>query len=198
LVHPTPRHCTGDDVRRMGSSFAAPAESIDKRQPERAHPWHDVADACAGLPAVADSSPNPAEHGGTSAPRKRPLGPHQRRALQLMASIPFGAPETAMFVNGFARQTLVRLIRTGLATGQHEHIKAGQPSAVSGLLGPVDGARRLLSAGRRRVACSPNVTFLFRNAAAAAGVGLLREVISRTSRSTVLYHTSKGVGALPA
>jgi hypothetical protein len=41
-------------------------------------------------------------------PRKRYLGPEQRLALQLLAGIPFGTTETAMFVNGFARQTLVR------------------------------------------------------------------------------------------
>jgi hypothetical protein len=60
-----------------------------------------------------------------SAPRRKyPLGAQQRRVLQLLAGIPFGATETAMFVNGFARGTLVRLIRAGLATTERE--KAGQ------------------------------------------------------------------------
>jgi hypothetical protein len=57
-------------------------------------------------------------------PRKRrPLGPEQRRALQLLASIPFGATEAAMFVNGFTRKMLVRLIRAGLATAERNAVR---------------------------------------------------------------------------
>ena len=37
-------------------------------------------------------------------PRK--LSEEQRRALQLLASIPFGASETIMFAHGFKRKTL--------------------------------------------------------------------------------------------
>jgi hypothetical protein len=59
-------------------------------------------------------------------PRKRYLSAEQRRALQLLADIPFGVTDTAMFVNGFARQTLVRLTRAGLATTERENLKAGQ------------------------------------------------------------------------
>jgi hypothetical protein len=43
--------------------------------------------------------------------RKRHLGAEQRRALQLLASGPFGASEVMMFANGFTRQMLARLIR---------------------------------------------------------------------------------------
>ncbi len=71
--------------------------------------------------------------------RKYRLGAQQRRALQLLASSPFGATETTMFVNGFTRQTLVRLIRAGLATTQRE-IKAGEQTI---------GRFRITEAGRR-------------------------------------------------
>jgi hypothetical protein len=73
-----------------------------------------------------------------ASPRKYPLGPQQRLALQLLADTPFGATEAAMFVNGFTRRTLVRLIRAGLATTQRE-IKAGQTG----------GRLRITEAGRR-------------------------------------------------
>jgi hypothetical protein len=72
--------------------------------------------------------------------RKYRLGPEQRRALQLLAGIPFGATEAAMFLNGFERQTLVRLIRAGLATTEREDIKAGSQSI---------GRVRITEAGRR-------------------------------------------------
>jgi hypothetical protein len=56
-------------------------------------------------------------------PRKHLLGTQQRRALQFLADTPFGATETAMFVNGFTRKTLVPLIRAGLVTTQRENLK---------------------------------------------------------------------------
>jgi hypothetical protein len=65
-------------------------------------------------------------------PRKRPLGVQQRRALQLLASIPFGATKAATSLNGFERQTLVRLIRGGLATTHAILRLAGKLSAASG------------------------------------------------------------------
>jgi hypothetical protein len=75
-----------------------------------------------------------------SAPvRKRLLGAHQRLALRLLADTPFGATETAMFVNGFKRPTLVRLIRAGLVATQRE-IKAG---------GQTIGRVRITEAGRQ-------------------------------------------------
>jgi hypothetical protein len=73
-------------------------------------------------------------------PRKRYLGPEQRRALQLLAGTPFGATEAMMFTNGFERRTLARLIRTGLATIQRESIKPGSESV---------GRLRITEAGRR-------------------------------------------------
>ena len=52
-------------------------------------------------------------------------GAEQLRALQFLAGTPFGATEAAMSINGFKRQTLVRLIRAGLVTTERENLKAG-------------------------------------------------------------------------
>jgi hypothetical protein len=72
-------------------------------------------------------------------PRKRSLGPDQRRALQLLAGIPFGLTDAAISANGIPRQTLVRLIRAGLATTERE-VKPG---------GQTIGRVRITEAGRR-------------------------------------------------
>jgi hypothetical protein len=71
-------------------------------------------------------------------PRKRPLGPQQRLALQLLAGSPFGATEATMIVHGFTRRALARLIHAGLATAERE--KAG---------GHLVGRVRITEAGRR-------------------------------------------------
>jgi hypothetical protein len=57
------------------------------------------------------------------APSQKRLGAQQRWALQL-ASSPFGASEVMMFANGFTRQMLASLIRTGLATTLRENPNA--------------------------------------------------------------------------
>jgi hypothetical protein len=74
------------------------------------------------------------------APPQKRLGAQQRRALQLLASSPFGASEVMMFTNGFTRQMLARLIRTGLATTVREN-----PNASRQHLGRI----RITDAGRR-------------------------------------------------
>jgi hypothetical protein len=73
-----------------------------------------------------------------ASPPKRPLGPEQRRALQFLAGIPFGATDAAISANGITRQTLLRLVRAGLAITQRE-IKAGETI----------GRIRITEAGRR-------------------------------------------------
>jgi hypothetical protein len=73
-------------------------------------------------------------------PRKRHLGAQQRLALQLLAGTPFGATEATMFVNGFTRQMLARLISAGLATTRREVNKAG---------GQTVGRVRITEAGRQ-------------------------------------------------
>jgi hypothetical protein len=70
-------------------------------------------------------------------PRKRYLGPEQRRALLLLAGIPF-ATDAAISANGITRETLARLIRAGLATVERE-VKAGRTV----------GRVRITEAGRR-------------------------------------------------
>jgi hypothetical protein len=72
-------------------------------------------------------------------PRKRPLGSEERRALLLLAGIPFGATDAAISANGITRQTLVRLIRAGLVTTEREIKAAGQTI----------GRVRITEAGRR-------------------------------------------------
>jgi len=56
-------------------------------------------------------------------PRKRHLGAEQRRALQLLASSPFGISEATMIAQGFNRRMLASLIRAGLVTAERQHIK---------------------------------------------------------------------------
>jgi hypothetical protein len=74
--------------------------------------------------------------------RKRYLSAEHRRALQLLAGIPFGATEAAMFLNGFKRPTLVRLIRAGLATTERESLK-GRSRSI--------GRVRITAAGRQAI-----------------------------------------------
>jgi hypothetical protein len=77
----------------------------------------------------------------TGPSRKRYLSAEQRRALQLLADIPFGVNDTAMFVNGFTRETIVGLVRSGLATTERENPKAGLSI----------GRVRITEAGRRAI-----------------------------------------------
>lgn len=55
--------------------------------------------------------------------RPRKLREEQRRALQLLASIPFGTSETIMLAHGFTRKTLAGLVRTGLATAERKTVR---------------------------------------------------------------------------
>ncbi len=72
--------------------------------------------------------------------RKRRLGVEQHRALQLLASSPFGAIEAIMLINGFTRRTLADLVRAGFATAQRETVKADRQQL---------GHIRITEAGRR-------------------------------------------------
>jgi hypothetical protein len=73
--------------------------------------------------------------------RKRRVNPEQRRALQLLASSPFGAAKVIMFTHGFTRRTLACLVSVGLATAQRE--------TVSDDVRWVSGRVRITEAGRR-------------------------------------------------
>jgi len=74
-------------------------------------------------------------------PRKGRVNPQQRRALQLLACSPFGAPEMIMLTHGVTRRTLAGLVRAGLATtAQRETVKTDGQSV---------GRVRITEAGRR-------------------------------------------------
>jgi hypothetical protein len=73
---------------------------------------------------------------------KRPVGVEQRRALRLLASIPFGATETIMLAHhGFKRRMLADLLHAGLATLERASVNMD---------GKAIGARRvrITAAGR--------------------------------------------------
>jgi hypothetical protein len=69
----------------------------------------------------------------------------QRRALQLLASIPFGATEIITLADhGFKRPTLTHRVRAGLATIEHASVDTERSGlAASGSL--------LLAAARSRM-----------------------------------------------
>jgi hypothetical protein len=73
------------------------------------------------------------------------LTPERRRALELLASIPYGVNEELLIHGqGFKRQTLVGLIRVGLATAEREVMTAdGKPVEVVRI--------RITSAGWRAI-----------------------------------------------
>jgi hypothetical protein len=58
--------------------------------------------------------------------QKRHLGAEQRRALQLLASSPFGASEAVMFAHGFTRRMLAGLAHTGFVTAERETVKTNR------------------------------------------------------------------------
>jgi len=74
-------------------------------------------------------------------PPKRLLNPQQRRALQLLASSPYGATDTLMLARGITRRTLAGLVRAELATARHEIVKAGDKTVDVGRV-------RITAAGR--------------------------------------------------
>jgi hypothetical protein len=55
--------------------------------------------------------------------RKRHIGAGQRRALQLLASSPFGVSEAVVSANGFTRPMLAGLSRAGLATARGKTVR---------------------------------------------------------------------------
>ena len=45
-----------------------------------------------------------------------------RRALELLAHTPEGVTDAALLANGFAATTIIRLVKSGLATSVTEHV----------------------------------------------------------------------------
>ncbi len=78
-------------------------------------------------------------------PRKRRLGPEQRRVLELLARNPDGATEELLLLaHGFDSDMIAGLVRRGLATAQRESMKAGGKT--------IEVVRvRITAAGRRAV-----------------------------------------------
>jgi hypothetical protein len=73
---------------------------------------------------------------------KRPVGAEQWRALQLLASIPFGATETIMLTHhGFKRRTLADLVHAGLATKERASVNTEGKAIRAGRI-------RITAAGR--------------------------------------------------
>jgi hypothetical protein len=73
---------------------------------------------------------------------KHHVGVEQRRALQLLASIPFGATETIMLADhGFKRRTIIHLVRAGLATIEHASVNTEGKAIRAGRI-------RITAAGR--------------------------------------------------
>jgi hypothetical protein len=89
-----PRHGTGDSVAKDRAFLSVGLSTHSTKK------WHVSTRLSDG-----------------GAPQKRHLGAERRRALQLLASIPFGATETIMLAHhGFKRRTLADLVHAGLAT----------------------------------------------------------------------------------
>jgi hypothetical protein len=79
----------------------------------------------------------------SSSPRKRSLGPEQRRALRLLARSPDGATEE-MLVYGhrFSWLMLAGLVRAGLAIVERRVIMAGDTPVELGKVMITDAGRR--------------------------------------------------------
>ncbi len=78
----------------------------------------------------------------SSSPRKRRLGPEQRRALELLAGSPHGATEELLIhAYGFSGRMLAGLVRAGLAIVERRVIVAGNTLVEVGKV-------RITAAGR--------------------------------------------------
>jgi hypothetical protein len=77
-------------------------------------------------------------------PRKRHLGAEQRRALQLLASSPFGVTEAIMLAHGFKRQMIGNLSGAGLATARSKTVKVGDNAVAVGRVRITEAGRMAL------------------------------------------------------
>jgi hypothetical protein len=69
----------------------------------------------------------------------------RRRALELLAASPDGCSEAIMVAHGFTVDTLVKLIRAGLATAGTERVVAGGRWIEVARVRITDAGRRALS-----------------------------------------------------
>ncbi len=83
-----------------------------------------------------------------SPPRKRRLGPEQRRALELLAGKPHGATEELLIHGrGLSRRVLASLARARLATVERRVIMAGDTAVEVGKVRITAAGRRAITAG---------------------------------------------------
>jgi hypothetical protein len=61
----------------------------------------------------------------TNKPRKKRLSPRQRRALELLASLPNGATEATLLAHRISQRVLAGLVHAGLATVASNTVRAG-------------------------------------------------------------------------
>ena len=67
-----------------------------------------------------------------------------RRALELLAHTPEGVTDAALLANGFAATTIIRLVKSGLATSVTEHVWAGRRRVEVRWLRLTDAGRKAL------------------------------------------------------
>jgi hypothetical protein len=81
----------------------------------------------------------------SSSPRKRRLGPEQRRVLELLAGNPHGVTEELlMYGHGFSWRMVARVVRARLATVQRRVIMAGDMPVEIGKVTITAAGRRAL------------------------------------------------------
>jgi hypothetical protein len=87
-------------------------------------------------------------------PQKHRLSPSRRRALELLASSPFGAAKAIMLTHGFTRGTLAGLVRAGLAMAQRGTVNADRRS-VGGRIKSTPGKKPPVPSVRVRPGRTP-------------------------------------------
>jgi hypothetical protein len=73
------------------------------------------------------------------------LSGSQRRALEILASVPHGATEATMVARGFAPDMLAGLVLAGLATVVTETVRVGAPTIKVERFQITDAGRRAIA-----------------------------------------------------
>jgi hypothetical protein len=80
---------------------------------------------------------------------RRPKRDRQRQALKLLASAPTGCTEALLFAYGVTVETLIELIRNGLATAHGENVVAGRKTMEIARVRITEAGRRVVAEARR-------------------------------------------------
>jgi hypothetical protein len=75
------------------------------------------------------------------------MSPDHRRALSILADCPAGCTEAMMLAHGFSIESMVELIRAGLATATTERMIAGRKEVPSCALSGAKASRTSSPAG---------------------------------------------------